>query len=83
MVPTDLVPTYELWVARRERWFQVVTGTQQYPAPDCGGVDICYRTQSLENGLTSEEGQQKKDYEDSERYEKKDLRDAGRRSRKA
>ena len=40
VVPTDLVPTYELWVARREKWFQVVTGTQQYPAPDCGGVDI-------------------------------------------
>jgi len=31
VVPTDLVPTYELWVARREKWFQVVTGTEQYP----------------------------------------------------
>ena len=51
--------------------------------PDCSGVDICYRTQSLENGLTSEEGQQKKDHEDNERHEKQDLRDAGRCSRKA
>jgi hypothetical protein len=31
VVPTDLVPTYELWVARRETWFQVGTGTEQYP----------------------------------------------------
>ena len=29
--PTDLVPTYELWVATREKWFQVVTGTEQFP----------------------------------------------------
>ena len=31
VAPTDLVPTYELWVARREKWFQVVTGTEQFP----------------------------------------------------
>jgi hypothetical protein len=31
VAPTDLVPTYELWVGRREKWVQVVTGTQQYP----------------------------------------------------
>ena len=29
-VPTDLVPTYELWVVRREKWFEVTTGTEQY-----------------------------------------------------
>jgi hypothetical protein len=28
--PTDLVPTYELWTVRREKWFQVVTGTEQF-----------------------------------------------------
>ena len=32
VVPTGLVPTYELWVARREKWFQVVTDSEQYPA---------------------------------------------------
>ena len=31
LAPTDLVPTYELWAARREKWFQVVTGTEQFP----------------------------------------------------
>ena len=31
VAPTDLVPTYELWAARREKWFQVVTGTEQFP----------------------------------------------------
>jgi hypothetical protein len=32
LAPTDLVPTYELWVPRREKWFQVVvTGTEQFP----------------------------------------------------
>ena len=29
-VPTDLVPTYELWAARREKWFEVVTGTERF-----------------------------------------------------
>ena len=28
--PTDLAPTYELWVARREKWMPVLTGTRQY-----------------------------------------------------
>ena len=31
VAPTDLVPTYELWVARREKWFQVATPTEQFP----------------------------------------------------
>ena len=29
--PTDLVPTYELWVGRREKWVKVVTGAEQFP----------------------------------------------------
>jgi hypothetical protein len=28
--PTDLVPTYELWTGRREKWFRVVRGTEQF-----------------------------------------------------
>jgi hypothetical protein len=28
--PTDLVPTYELWVTRREKWMPVLAGTRQY-----------------------------------------------------
>jgi hypothetical protein len=28
--PTDLVPTYELWVGRREKWVKVVTGTEEF-----------------------------------------------------
>jgi hypothetical protein len=28
--PTDLVPTYELWVKRRERWLQPLPGAEQY-----------------------------------------------------
>jgi hypothetical protein len=31
IAPTDLVPTYELWVGRREQWLQVVTGMEQFP----------------------------------------------------
>ena len=31
VAPTDLAPTYELWVGRREKWFRVVTGTEQFP----------------------------------------------------
>ena len=31
VAPTDLVPTYELWVARREKWFQVATPTERFP----------------------------------------------------
>ena len=31
LAPTDFRPTYELWVPRREKWFQVVTGTEQFP----------------------------------------------------
>lgn len=27
---TDLVPTYELWVPRPEKWFLVVTATEQF-----------------------------------------------------
>jgi hypothetical protein len=30
-VPTDLAPTYELWVGRREKWLRVVTDTEQFP----------------------------------------------------
>ena len=30
IAPTDLVPTYELWVARREKWFQVATPSKQF-----------------------------------------------------
>ena len=30
LAPTYLVPTYELWVPRREKWFQVVTATEQF-----------------------------------------------------
>jgi hypothetical protein len=29
--PTDLVPTYELWVGRREKWLQVLTSAEQLP----------------------------------------------------
>ena len=29
IAPTDLVPTYELWVARRERWLNVAMPTEQ------------------------------------------------------
>ena len=29
--PTDLVPTYELWVGRRETWVKVVAGAEQFP----------------------------------------------------
>jgi hypothetical protein len=25
------VPTYELWVTRREKWVKVVTGAEQFP----------------------------------------------------
>lgn len=28
--PTDLVPTYELFTRRRERWFQVATETEMF-----------------------------------------------------
>ena len=28
--PTDLTPTYELWVPRRERWFVPVASAEQY-----------------------------------------------------
>ena len=28
--PTDLVPTYELWVRRRERWLQVLSSREQF-----------------------------------------------------
>jgi hypothetical protein len=28
--PTDLAPTYELWVARRETWLPVLPGATQY-----------------------------------------------------
>lgn len=31
VAPTDLVPTYELWAARREKWFQVATPTERFP----------------------------------------------------
>ena len=31
VAPTDLMPTYELWVARLEKWFRVATTTQQFP----------------------------------------------------
>jgi len=31
VAPTDLMPTYELWVARREKWFRVAMTTQQFP----------------------------------------------------
>jgi hypothetical protein len=29
--PTDLVPTYELWVGRREGWLEVASPTEQFP----------------------------------------------------
>jgi hypothetical protein len=28
--PTDLAPTYELWVTRRERWLPMIPGAKQY-----------------------------------------------------
>ena len=28
--PTNMVPTYELWVRRRERWLQPLPGAEQY-----------------------------------------------------
>jgi hypothetical protein len=28
--PTDLAPTYELWVARREKWMPPLAGAKQY-----------------------------------------------------
>jgi hypothetical protein len=28
--PTDLVPTYELWVARRDRWLPMLPGATQF-----------------------------------------------------
>jgi hypothetical protein len=31
VVPTGMTPTYELWVGRREKWFEVVTPTEQFP----------------------------------------------------
>ena len=31
VAPTDLAPTYELWVGRREKWLRVVTDTEQFP----------------------------------------------------
>jgi hypothetical protein len=31
VVPTGLAPTYELWVVRREKWFEVVIQTEQFP----------------------------------------------------
>jgi hypothetical protein len=30
VAPTDLVPTYELWVGRREKWLRVETETEQF-----------------------------------------------------
>ena len=29
--PTNLVPTYELWVGRRENWVRVATPTEEFP----------------------------------------------------
>ena len=29
--PTDLVPTYELWVGRREGWLKVARPTEEFP----------------------------------------------------
>jgi hypothetical protein len=29
--PTNLVPTYELWVGRRESWLRVATPTEEFP----------------------------------------------------
>jgi len=29
--PTDLVPTYELWVGRRENWLRVASPTEEFP----------------------------------------------------
>jgi hypothetical protein len=29
--PTNLVPTYELWTGRREKWLQVASPTEQFP----------------------------------------------------
>ena len=31
IVPTDLVPTYELWAGRREKWVHVRTQTEKFP----------------------------------------------------
>jgi hypothetical protein len=31
VAPTGLAPTYELWVGRREKWFEVVPPTEQFP----------------------------------------------------
>jgi hypothetical protein len=28
--PTDLVPTYELWIKRREPWLRPIEGAEQY-----------------------------------------------------
>ena len=30
VAPTDLVPAYELWTARREKWFQVVRARRSF-----------------------------------------------------
>jgi hypothetical protein len=30
VAPTDLMPTYELWAVRRERWLPAVTGADQF-----------------------------------------------------
>jgi len=35
--PTDLVPTYELWMGRREKWFQVLLSTEQWPGNRTAG----------------------------------------------
>lgn len=32
IAPTDLAPTYELWVGRREKWVRVIASTEQFPA---------------------------------------------------
>jgi hypothetical protein len=29
--PTNLVPTYELWVGRREKWLRLTTPTEEFP----------------------------------------------------
>jgi hypothetical protein len=31
MTPTDLVPTYEIWVRRREAWLPALPDSDQYP----------------------------------------------------
>lgn len=31
VVPTGLAPTYELWATRREKWFEILTRTEQFP----------------------------------------------------